>query len=280
MGSRKLEHKSTQKILLLEGSTKAVNRFSNSSMAITVMLLSVMLYSGFQYYDSSDKRSSSDILNQQAAEAIDLFGDSNVSVSRGSEVIKVQLDEDSFRERPIAVDEDKDDLLKFTFDSYSLAESARIKLNGFKRIITERNRLKIIGHADSIGDRIYNANLSQLRAYAVYDFLRENGVSEFSMSIMGLGENSPLKSNSTEDGRSTNRRVELELGFHPMTPREKAQHGTPKYVLRLAQFVEHNPIIVILTFTSVMLTLTSYAFRTMLSIYGFWYRRALKSTSS
>ncbi|WP_339757127.1 OmpA family protein [Algoriphagus aquimarinus] len=72
-------------------------------------------------------------------------------------------------------------------------------------------KLRIHGHTDNAGDPGLNKGLSLDRAGSVRDFLIEQGVAFESLRISGWGGTRPLASNSTETGRSKNRRVELEV---------------------------------------------------------------------
>jgi outer membrane protein OmpA-like peptidoglycan-associated protein len=65
------------------------------------------------------------------------------------------------------------------------------------------------GYCDSIGGAGYNLKLSQRRADAVVKYLADHGVSEGRLSAHGFGKTDFVASNSTEEGRAQNRRVEL-----------------------------------------------------------------------
>ena len=65
------------------------------------------------------------------------------------------------------------------------------------------------GYCDSIGGVRYNVILSQRRADAVVHYLADHGVAESRMSAHGFGKMNFVASNSTEEGRAQNRRVEL-----------------------------------------------------------------------
>ncbi|WP_127144892.1 OmpA family protein [Pelagibacterium montanilacus] len=69
----------------------------------------------------------------------------------------------------------------------------------------------IIGHTDSTGSQGYNMTLSQQRANAVARNLAQNGVDSRRFFVEGRGPNQPIASNATEDGRSQNRRVEIQI---------------------------------------------------------------------
>jgi outer membrane protein OmpA-like peptidoglycan-associated protein len=69
--------------------------------------------------------------------------------------------------------------------------------------------VEIIGHTDSDGAAAYNAELSQRRAGAVADVLQSGGVTFDRLKTSGRGEDQPIASNLTEDGKAQNRRVEI-----------------------------------------------------------------------
>jgi OOP family OmpA-OmpF porin len=71
--------------------------------------------------------------------------------------------------------------------------------------------VEISGHTDSQGTERNNKTLSQQRAEAVVAALKEAGVDTGLMSAMGYGEEKPIAENSDEEGRETNRRIEIAL---------------------------------------------------------------------
>lgn len=70
-------------------------------------------------------------------------------------------------------------------------------------------RVEIVGHTDSTGDAGYNQRLSERRAAAVADVLRGEGVGGARIVAFGRGEDSPIATNLTPEGRAQNRRVEI-----------------------------------------------------------------------
>ena len=75
----------------------------------------------------------------------------------------------------------------------------------------ESGSIEIIGHTDSIGTKRRNLKLSIIRAENAAKMLREFGLNEkFIISkITGEGENFPIDTNATVNGRYNNRRVEI-----------------------------------------------------------------------
>lgn len=71
--------------------------------------------------------------------------------------------------------------------------------------------LVIGGHTDSQGREVMNQQLSQERAQAVVDALRQRRVLTASYEVRGYGEEQPIATNDTEEGREANRRIEFKL---------------------------------------------------------------------
>lgn len=71
--------------------------------------------------------------------------------------------------------------------------------------------VRIIGHTDDQGIAATNLTLSLARANAVKTYFIEKGLRAESMTTQGLGSTKPLATNSTEDGRRRNRRIEFDV---------------------------------------------------------------------
>ena len=69
------------------------------------------------------------------------------------------------------------------------------------------------GHTDSSGDAVANIDLSYRRAEAVKQWLMGKGISETRIETEGFGDEMPIDTNDTAEGRSRNRRVEFRLGI-------------------------------------------------------------------
>jgi outer membrane protein OmpA-like peptidoglycan-associated protein len=70
-------------------------------------------------------------------------------------------------------------------------------------------RVRVEGHTDDVGSAASNEALSLERAQAVRLFLESRGVAASRVDVLGLGDSMPLSGNETEEGRSSNRRVEV-----------------------------------------------------------------------
>ena len=102
----------------------------------------------------------------------------------------------------------------FTPGSDALRPEALAILPGVVKILKESNRrLRVEGHTDDApihNDRFFsNWELSTARALAVLQFLIRSGVPPQRMTVAGLAEFHPLEPNTTQKGRSRNRRVEI-----------------------------------------------------------------------
>jgi OOP family OmpA-OmpF porin len=69
--------------------------------------------------------------------------------------------------------------------------------------------MEIDGHTDSVGPEDYNMGLGKRRAEAVKGYLVSKGISSSRLTARSFGESRPVASNDTDEGRQTNRRVEL-----------------------------------------------------------------------
>src|SRR6266581_7087171 len=75
----------------------------------------------------------------------------------------------------------------------------------------DKTIIEIAGHTDNVGGADFNRQLSQRRASAVAQYLTSKGVTEPRIMTAAGGEEHPIASNSTEQGRAANRRVEVTL---------------------------------------------------------------------
>lgn len=69
--------------------------------------------------------------------------------------------------------------------------------------------IEIAGHTDNTGPAAFNQTLSQQRANSVANQLRANGVPNARIVAFGRGEDFPIASNLTPEGRALNRRVDI-----------------------------------------------------------------------
>jgi len=99
----------------------------------------------------------------------------------------------------------------FGFDRSDLGTNAATNLDKLINVLNKYpdTDIKVLGHTDNKGTDAYNLALSERRANSVSGYLRNHGINSGRISTKGMGENDPIASNDTEDGRAQNRRVEF-----------------------------------------------------------------------
>jgi len=101
----------------------------------------------------------------------------------------------------------------FDTDSSNLKKESIPQLNDIVSFMNTNPGLiiEIGGHTDNKGSEIYNKELSEKRAIAVVRHLVERGVSQSRLISKGYGFSKPVADNSTEEGRTLNRRTEFKI---------------------------------------------------------------------
>ena len=101
----------------------------------------------------------------------------------------------------------------FATNSSDLNSNFFTVLDAVAEVVDEYDQtlVEVAGHTDSTGTATYNQGLSDRRAESVARYLESQGVMPLRLIPIGLGQNMPVASNDTVDGRAMNRRVELTL---------------------------------------------------------------------
>ena len=101
--------------------------------------------------------------------------------------------------------------INFHSDSAELTDSSLAVLSqaADKLKLCEDTQLTIAAHTDSQGKKSYNQALSERRAQSVLENLEAQGIEVSRMRTEAYGETRPIDDNSTAEGRSRNRRVEV-----------------------------------------------------------------------
>ena len=120
------------------------------------------------------------------------------------------LNSEAPKEMTIVLDERS---LNFDFDKSIVKPQYFDLLKNIKEFVEQNNyEITIVGHTDSIGSNQYNFGLSRRRAEAVKAKLIEFGLPEDRIvGIEAKGEEYPVATNETPEGRLQNRRVEFRL---------------------------------------------------------------------
>jgi len=94
-------------------------------------------------------------------------------------------------------------------------------------IENENYIIEVQGHTDNTGKADRNKELSQQRADAVMNYLVKKGVPAERMSAVGYGQEQPIESNDTKQGRQKNRRVQFEITFEEVHIETILEHADP-----------------------------------------------------
>lgn len=105
-----------------------------------------------------------------------------------------------------------DDKIKFSSGRAQLTGEAGRELDQLVARLKADNQpvfVEIQGHTDATGSEAVNQQLGLQRAEAVRLHLARAGLPLVRMATISYGESAPLADNTTREGRSTNRRVQL-----------------------------------------------------------------------
>jgi chemotaxis protein MotB len=127
-----------------------------------------------------------------------------------SDKVKVDLNNDGLE---ISI---QDTVLFNTGEAEVLNNLSPLLLEISKMLKDLDNEIKVVGYTDNVpisnGKFRSNWDLSAMRAINVMNFMVDSGtIKSDKVSIQAYGEHMPKFSNSTEDGRTKNRRVEIDV---------------------------------------------------------------------
>ena len=134
------------------------------------------------------------VLDQQANELRGQVGN-NVQIVNDGNQLRVVMPQD----------------ILFATDSATLQPTLVSDLRAVAQSLQRypNSTVQVVGHTDNVGAAAYNQDLSQRRAVSVASVLASNGVPSSRISSFGRGEDQPVASNLTDQGRAQNRRVEI-----------------------------------------------------------------------
>lgn len=101
----------------------------------------------------------------------------------------------------------------FDTDQATLQPESEKTLRQLLALVKENGgrRLEIGGHTDSQGNDAYNLQLSEQRAAAVLNWLKQHDAPVNNLRSKGYGETMPVADNQSPAGRALNRRVEIKI---------------------------------------------------------------------
>lgn len=94
-----------------------------------------------------------------------------------------------------------------------LKQESFFELDNLVKLLTDNPSMEIFigGHTDNVGNDDYNNKLSKDRAAAVVAYLTSKGIAAGRLSSDGFGKSKPVADNSSDEGKSLNRRVEFTI---------------------------------------------------------------------
>lgn len=145
-----------------------------------------------------------------ALSRIDLPGGANIAVPQGS----INYNLAHFLGDTSATDVPKTfvfDHLNFQTGSTQLTPESVTTVNDLSQVLKAypNAQVELAGHTDNTGSPETNQALSRDRANAVMGMLVNQGIAADRITTAGYGQDRPVASNDTEEGRARNRRLEL-----------------------------------------------------------------------
>ncbi|MFT3909148.1 MAG: OmpA family protein [Ferruginibacter sp.] len=99
----------------------------------------------------------------------------------------------------------------FETNKYNITANSKLALDKLQKIFAEYPETNILveGHTDDVGTDSYNMTLSEKRAKAVTDYLKNAGVAPSRIITKWYGETQPKVENNSDANRALNRRVQF-----------------------------------------------------------------------
>ena len=101
----------------------------------------------------------------------------------------------------------------FDVDDYALQSESRFELEQLTEFLKQNPYVKveIAGFTDNSGSKEHNLRLSEARAFEVYKYLFVRHIRKERMTYKGYGEEEPVDTNATPEGKAKNRRTEIRI---------------------------------------------------------------------
>jgi outer membrane protein OmpA-like peptidoglycan-associated protein len=117
--------------------------------------------------------------------------------------------------------------INFASDSYVIPDTAQKHLDELIAYLMRHQKVKLqlFGYTDNKGDKDYNQKLSTNRAENVMNYLTARKITIKRISISGFNFERPTADNTSEQGRSRNRRVEISLNDDDEKLAKQQKHG-------------------------------------------------------
>ncbi|PTP04742.1 hypothetical protein CWN85_17055 [Vibrio splendidus] len=186
----------------------------------------------YQYFDDFDDNYVQDLNSNLLSVGVSYnFGTGNTTASAAaataSAVAVTQAPSEPITEPAVVVEEKTTVVVTkaqtesfsqgmFETNSTELSTDGKIALMPLVEVLKAhpQSSVDVVGHTDSTGAAEYNLMISKKRAAAVAAYIEEQGIEAHRITASGEGEENPIASNDTAEGRAQNRRVDATIpGF-------------------------------------------------------------------
>ncbi|MEZ8648662.1 OmpA family protein [Vibrio splendidus] len=186
----------------------------------------------YQYFDDFDDNYVQDLNSNLLSVGVSYnFGTGNTTASAAaataSAVAVTQAPSEPITEPAVVVEEKTSVVVTkaqtesfsqgmFETNSTELSTDGKIALMPLVEVLKAhpQSSVDVVGHTDSTGAAEYNLMISKKRAAAVAAYIEEQGIEADRITASGEGEENPIASNDTAEGRAQNRRVDATIpGF-------------------------------------------------------------------
>ena len=185
----------------------------------------------YQYFDDFDDKIIQDLNSNLVTVGLSYnFGTGNTTASAAAAAATASMTQAPSEPitEPVVVEEEKTTVVvtkahtesfsqgMFETNSTELSTDGKIALVPLIEVLKAhpQSTVEVVGHTDSTGAAEYNMMISKKRAAAVAAHIEEQGIDADRITATGEGEENPVASNDTAEGRAQNRRVEATIpGF-------------------------------------------------------------------
>lgn len=185
----------------------------------------------YQYFDDFDDKIIQDLNSNLVTLGLSYnFGTGNTTASAAAAAAAASMTQAPSEPitEPVVVEEEKTTVVvtkahtesfsqgMFETNSTELSTDGKIALVPLIEVLKAhpQSTVEVVGHTDSTGAAEYNMMISKKRAAAVAAHIEEQGIDADRITATGEGEENPVASNDTAEGRAQNRRVEATIpGF-------------------------------------------------------------------
>ena len=180
----------------------------------------------YQYFDDFDDKFVQDLNSNLVTVGLSYnFGTGNTTASAAaaSAAVVTQAPAEPIAEPEVVVVEEEVVVTKAKTESFSqgmfetnsteLSSEGKSALMPLVEVLQAhpQSSVNVVGHTDSTGAAEYNMMISKKRAAAVAAYIEEQGIEADRITASGEGEENPVASNATVEGRAQNRRVDATI---------------------------------------------------------------------